>query len=107
MNYMKLFLFLIILTGSQSVLAVTLASPLGLSNHAPALTTEFGKTGTVDVVDPQGRWIRISNKKYVLRGIGSMKLEDLRHGLHVHYNVERAQGEKAGRVTRMWVEDDD
>ncbi len=104
MNYMKLFLLLIILAGSQSVLAVTLVSPSGLSNHVPALTTEFGKTGTVDAVDQQGQWIRINNKKYILSGTGSIKLGDLRHGLHVHYNVERARGEKTGRVTRMWVE---
>ena len=54
---------------------------------------------------PDGKWIRINNKKYILNGTGSIKHEDLRPGLRVHYNIEKAKGERNGRVTRMWVND--
>ncbi len=98
MNYVKLFTLLAFLLNAQFVVAMEKQS----GNAAPTLTTEFAKKGTVDDVDSKGKWVRISSKKYVLDGTGSIKLEELRSGLRVYFNVEKEKGEKNGRVTRMW-----
>lgn len=102
MKHIKLFLSLVILFGAQPVLAVTMPSP---GSNVSELVTEYGKTGKVDSIDPDGKWIGINNKKYILNGTGSIKPEDLRPGLRVHYNIEKAKDERNGRVTRMWVND--
>ncbi len=104
MNYTKLFLFLIFMMSTQPLLAMKLASD---NDTSDAVVTEFDKTGKVDGVDEKGQWIRINNKKYILSGSGSIKLEDLRSGLPVHFNIEKSKGERNGRVTRIWVEDNE
>ncbi|MEE9302772.1 MAG: hypothetical protein V3U84_03205 [Thiotrichaceae bacterium] len=101
MKYIKLFLFLIVSINAQSALAMTIESD---NNSVPELITEFGKTGTVSGVDPEGQWISINSKKYILNGTGSIDPKNLRSGLRVHFNVEKEKGERNGRVTRMWIE---
>ena len=103
-NYLKLMGLCFLLINTGTVLAVTRLSPLNAGKVVPTLKTAFDKTGTVDKVDPQGRWIQINNKKYILNGTGSLGLDDLQQGMSVHYNVEKAFNEKMGRVTRIWVE---
>jgi len=44
---------------AQSVLAVTIVKD---NNPAPELVTIFDKTGKVDSVDADGKWIRINTK---------------------------------------------
>ncbi len=100
MKYIRQLLILLIMLNAQSVLAVTIVKD---NNPAPELVTIFDKTGKVDSVDADGKWIRINNKKYVLRGTGSLKRADLHSGLLIHFNIEKAKGEKNGRVTRIWV----
>lgn len=103
MNYLKLFLLLITMLSTQTALAVMLKDP-GVAKDKSTVVTEFGKTGIVDGIDPNGLWIRINNKKYILNGTGSLKLEDLHTGLRVNFNIEKARNERNGRVTRMWLE---
>ncbi len=104
MNCLKLMSLCFILINTGNVLAVTRVSSFHTGKVVPTLKTEFGITGTVDKVDPQGRWIQINNKKYILNGTGSLGPGDLQQGMSVHYNVEKAFNEKMGRVTRIWVE---
>lgn len=97
MHYIKIFLFLTLLT-TNAVMAVQVVS----DNKVPTLTTEFGKTGTIDGVDPEGKWIQINNKKYILNTAGSVAPEFLRLGSRIFFNVEKEKGERNGRVTRIW-----
>ncbi len=101
MKYIKLCLFLLVMMNAQSVVAVMMESD---NNAVPELITEFDKTGTVSGVDPEGGWISINSKKYILNGTGSIDPKNLRSGLRVHFNVEKEKGERNGRVTRMWIE---
>ncbi len=101
MNYTKLFLFLVIFVNTQSIVAMTINSD---KETIPEVVIELDKKGTVDAIDPNGKWILIASKKYALASAGSIKLEGLRSGLRVHFNVEKAKGERNGTITHMWIE---
>lgn len=108
MKFFNAFLLLFILFVSHSIQAVTRLSPTdSRQSGALMLSSEYGKTGTVDAVDSKGQWIRIDHKEYKLHGTGLIKLKDLRPGMHIYYNLEKTAAEKKGRITRIWIDNDD
>jgi len=64
MKSFNAFLLLFILFVSHPVQAVTrLSSTDSRQSGALMLSSEYGKTGTVDAIDSKGQWISIDHKE--------------------------------------------
>jgi hypothetical protein len=97
----NLFILFFLLTFSSVNLAVTRYSPsLTPTPSKQALSIEFGKSGILSAIDPQGKWIQINGKKYKL-GLHKTvveKVQQIPSGKKIFYNLEN------GAVTRIWSE---
>ncbi len=106
---MKNLLLLIMLLAISPVnLAVTRYSPT-LTGAKQQSSTEFGKSGTLTKVDPQGKWIKIDGRKYNLsiHATDIEKIYQIVPGKKIFYNLEKNSKNNNSNVTRIWLENHD